>query len=308
MHCVCYRFNDDNNFAKAMSEVLYLQKAINLEAPRLLAAIDKADLSFRERCVGNPARILLLAGWVRCRPRGLDTTIDLRGSQLDVADGVALAELMARHPRLTAVDVRSNESLGEEGVAALGRVLRHTHPMEAVLKLGGSHAPRSLCGVTSIKSTLDVPRSMSAVDAALVATELECCNYAEGVASSMGATTKASKDVAQLNRRSNKDSDWMPLLWAAKVNNVAVATRLLDTGANVDMQESEHQGHSRYSALHWAAVKGHADVATLLLQRGARLDLHDKHGNTPKLLAEKKTHKAMAELLDAAEKAASKKR
>ena len=74
------------------------------------------------------------------------------------------------------------------------------------------------------------------------------------------------------------------------------------------MQESEHQGHSRYSALHWAAVKGHADVATLLLQRGARLDLHDKHGNTPKLLAEKKTHKAMAELLDAAEKAASKKR
>ena len=66
----------------------------------------------------------------------------------------------------------------------------------------------------------------------------------------MGATTKASKDGHQLNRRSNKDTNWLPLIWAAKVNNVAVVTRLLDTGANIDVQESEHNGHDKKSALH----------------------------------------------------------
>ena len=173
-------FNDDNNFADAMSQVLYLQKAINLEAPRLLAALDKAELPFKNLCVGNPARVLLLAGWVLCRPRHLDTAIDLRDSQIKTDEGRALAELMARHPRLTSIDVRGNETLGEAGVAALGQVLRHTHAMEVVQQVSAVRAPRSLCGVNTIKPTLDVPRTMTAVDAALITTELECSNFAEG--------------------------------------------------------------------------------------------------------------------------------
>ena len=38
-------FNNDDNFAMAMSEVLFLQKAINAEAPRLLAMFEAAAVA-----------------------------------------------------------------------------------------------------------------------------------------------------------------------------------------------------------------------------------------------------------------------
>ena len=79
----------------------------------------------------------------------------------------------------------------------------------------------------------------------------------------------------------------------------------------MNLQEGDSGGHSRYTALHCAARMGHIETATLLLERGAKADVLDKHGNTPKNLAEKKgdsTHKAMIELLDKAEQAAASKK
>ena len=42
-------FNDDENFAEAMQQVLYLQKAINAEGPRLHEKLDKPELVFGDR-------------------------------------------------------------------------------------------------------------------------------------------------------------------------------------------------------------------------------------------------------------------
>ena len=67
--------------ASAMQQVLYLQKAINAEAPRLLPTLDQPLLNFRGVQKGSPARTLLLAGWVRCR-LAREVAIDLRDSEV----------------------------------------------------------------------------------------------------------------------------------------------------------------------------------------------------------------------------------
>ena len=214
---------------------------------------------------------------------------------------------MTAHPKIVAVDVRGNETLGEAGCAALITVLK-TKPSDR--GAAATHQPRSICGVTASNSRVDVPRTMPPCDLALLAAELECSNFAEGVGSSMGGKPTGGKEALQLNRRSNQGSDWIPLIWAAKHNHVAIVTQLLETGTKVDLQEPENQAHNKYTGLHWAAQKGHVEMTALLIEKGAKLDTRDKHSNTPKMLAEKKlaaersgaAHlKQVVDLLEAAE-------
>ena len=125
----------------------------------------------------------------------------------------------------------------------------------------------------------------------------------------MGAAPRGASNGSQLHRRSNQPStDWIPLIWAAKANHAVVASRLIDTGTSVNVQESDGQGHSKYGALHWAAMRGHVGLVELLLHRGADVHLRDKHANTPLMLAEKNkkgeaAHKAIVDLLEAAARA-----
>ena len=131
----------------------------------------------------------------------------------------------------------------------------------------------------------------------------QCSNFAEGVAQSMGANVKTSKDGFALHRRSNQSSDWQPLLWAAKVNHQPLATQLIAMGRDINYQEPETGGHTKFCALHYAAHKGHEEMVDLLIERGAKLDLRDKMGKTPKDLAEKKAEPAYKRIVDKLEAA-----
>ena len=121
--------------------------------------------------------------------------------------------------------------------------------------------------------------------------------FAEGVSSAMGA--KKGGGPSTLNRRGGHASgQWQPLIWAAKDNNLLVATRLLDTGTDVNLQEPpDDKSGSCYTALHWAALRGFTGMAALLLKRRANMHVLDKHGNSPLALAEKKGNKEILALL-----------
>jgi ankyrin repeat protein len=84
----------------------------------------------------------------------------------------------------------------------------------------------------------------------------------------MGGKTKGA---TSLNRRgTNSAEQWMPLLWAAKDNNLLIAEALLKRGHDVNKQEPlADKGASGYAPLHWAAQKGHQEMVELLLSRGA---------------------------------------
>lgn len=120
-------------------------------------------------------------------------------------------------------------------------------------------------------------------------------------------------------------ADWQPLLWASKDNNLQATEVLLSPsrrGGPLQINEQEpeksssnkyasapapfgslpaerprHLPPDRYTALHWAAVRGHRQMAELLMANGADHRLKDKHGNTPKTLAEKKGNKAITDIL-----------
>lgn len=65
--------------------------------------------------------------------------------------------------------------------------------------------------------------------------------------------------------------DETPLIVAAGLGNIEIATALLDHGADIDQQD-----HNRRTALHAAAQGGHVDMARLLLERGIRRNVMDK--------------------------------
>ena len=75
-------------------------------------------------------------------------------------------------------------------------------------------------------------------------------------------------------------------------------TRLCADDVN-QQEDTSEKSHNGYAALHCAAQKNYRDMLKLLLDNGATTTLLDKHGNTPKMLAEKKGHKEVIELLDA---------
>ena len=64
-----------------------------------------------------------------------------------------------------------------------------------------------------------------------------------------------------------------PLQWAALNNRVAVASFLLDNGADVSLGDGDKQ-----TALHWACVRGSLPCAELLLRHGAKCKTTDVRG------------------------------
>ena len=111
------------------------------------------------------------------------------------------------------------------------------------------------------------------------------------------------------NRRSAAVAGtWNPLIWAAKVDNIAVAEQLIRDGYDVNEHEDfSDKAMSGYAPIHWAAIKGHLAMLKLLLENGADMNLKDKHGDTPTRKAERKGHKEVLEVLEAHEHATKKK-
>lgn len=98
-----------------MSETLYLQRLLIEQVERFHKNLDSDELVLRKWEARGPARIMLLAAWLRARTnKTTDAAIDLRGAQLTPYDGVQLAKLLHSEKTLTAVDVRHNETLGAE--------------------------------------------------------------------------------------------------------------------------------------------------------------------------------------------------
>ena len=290
-------FNDDENFAHVMQQTLYLQHGIVSEVQRLSA--DSAELNLKGWSMTGPSRILLLAGWVCHRSANKSTggdasmSIDLRDAKLSFSEAEQLAELMRRQERLTSVDVRNNESMGKAGADALAKFLDGS--------AGGGqtssflHVPRSLCGVTPSKSTLEVPKSVPEVELRILCSELTASIFSEGISAGMG---NRSGKAAVLNRRgASAASEWQPFLWAAKENHRQIVELLLDLGADINQQQPNTSSSSQSGALHWAATKGHEDMAKFLIERGIRKDMRDKHNNTALMLAEKKQHAPLVLLL-----------
>lgn len=142
----------------------------------------------------------------------------------------------------------------------------------------------SLCAcpfLAQANSRIDVPKTLNPVDLRIYCAELENSAWAEGVSAAMGAKAKNS---SQLNRRGGTHQtgdSWKPLIWAAKENQVMVATQLLDHGHNVNEQEDmKDKTTSGYSPVHWAAHKGYEQMLNLLLSRGALVNVKDKHGKS----------------------------
>jgi len=285
-------FNNDDNFSKVMQETLYLQRTLTNEIETLRAAIEKPELNLRGWKARGPARIMLLAGWMLARTSLENTFVDLREAELSPEDGVQLARLMSTCPKLTSIDVRGNDTMGERGVKALVEFMAGAKVRTA------NSVPRSLNGVTHSRSQLQIPKQLSVIDCQLLCAELEANVFAEGVSAGMGSKTKGT---ATLNRRGGSASDsWQPLLWAAKDNNLIVASMLLEKGHDINKQESmQDKGLSGYAPLHWAAHKGHLKMVELLLAHSANPALLDKHSNTPKALAEKKGEAEVVALLEA---------
>ena len=75
-------------------------------------------------------------------------------------------------------------------------------------------------------------------------------------------------DSSQLDKKGWRN--WTPLIWAARENQPAVVTLLLDAGADVDAQTDDG-----WTALHSAASCGFASCVQLLCDGGADVFLKD---------------------------------
>ena len=280
-----------------LNEVLYLQRILTSEVKRLETALDRPELNLSGWKARGPSRIMLLAGFMFARTTSVDCLIDLRDSELTPSDGEQLAKLLHECPKLTAVDVRGNESLGHRGSQALVEFMN----LQKALK-NATMVPRSLMGIGGGRSTLNVPKQVPPFEVRMLCAELESSVFSEGVSASMGGS-KGSKATTTLNRRGGHLSDaWQPLIWAAKDGNMTIATYLIDNGHDVNKCEPmQDKGNSAWGPVHWAASKGLQDMLKMLISRGASVLIKDKHGNVPKQLAEKKGLKEIVAILDEAE-------
>ena len=286
---------DSDNFAQVMQQTLELQNGVVKEISRLHAAT--TDLSLRGWKLGGTARVLMLAGWLSFRGDNAvgsvvheTVAIDLRDANLNAIEAVELAELMRRQSRLTSLDVRNNDSIGDVGANALAKTIESYKGIVGV-------TARSICGVSPGSSTLEVPRHLGPIVTRLLCAELGTFVFAAGVGATMGTGSRKDKPAVLHRRGAFAANDWLPLLWAAGENHVELATKMLDLGADINEQQPATQTLHKYSALHAAAQKGNADMVKLLLIRGADTALRDKHGNSALLLAEKKKHTDIISLL-----------
>lgn len=100
---------------------------------------------------------------------------------------------------------------------------------------------------------------------------------------------------ANPSARSHNNLDNEPLHAAcASLDNLDVATLLLDSGADVNARE-----HGGYTPLHQAADGGDEPLATLLLAHGADRSARTDDGKTPRDIAQASGHQALADLLHA---------
>lgn len=239
----------------------------------------------------RPGRCLLVSGWVHqaALKDGPDLTVDLRDSELQPREAEELANLMLRCPRLTSLDVRGNNSIGAEGVAALKRASKGMFASDS--------KPRSLCGLAPDKSTLYVSKDLERFEAMLIAVELESATFAESQAALQGT----SKGPAALRRSAQASSVtgevWSPLMWCVKDNNAALVRQFLSDGADANMRDSKL--YQEYTPLHWAAMRGHKEAAAVLLEHGADPTLKCLRGHTARALAEKNKDAKFVALLDA---------
>lgn len=90
-----------------------------------------------------------------------------------------------------------------------------------------------------------------------------------------------------------------PLFYASMEGNAAIATVLLDNGANVNAgARKTFLTPSGYTALHVADRKGHLEVVKLLLDRKADPHAKDGDGNTPLAEARSNKHDQVVKLLE----------
>jgi len=275
-------FNDDENFNHAVSQALGCKQGVVRGVTRLPMKAETVNLQGWR--MHHPGRALLLAGWLRSMP--LVMSIDLRECALTPAEARALASTAERAPKLVAIDVRKNETMAEvtNGITA-------TAAVEALVKvLKGGGKLRSLCGVTSGNSTLDVPRcELPLVDSLLLAAELEASTWIEGIASDQGVRSTC----ARLMRKGGRDNfiswqdGWYPLIWAAKDGNTALVNSLLDRGTPIDQMEEEKSSQG-FTPLMWAASRGHEATVSLLLRRGANPRIVERHNKNAAMLAEQR--------------------
>ena len=237
--------------------------------------------------------MIMLGGWVISRTNPNEVFIDVNNANLTSDDGMTLAKALRTIPKLTTLDVRGNPDLKGAGLKALIQAMKEEKP---------GH-PRSLCGVSSLNTRLEVPRAWTAeqaVDCALTVAELEGHLYSESVTAGMGG--KVSGESIMLNRRggggSSEKGGWLPLIWAAKVNHLQVAEQLLANGASVNEQEGAGSHSQKFTALHMACYKGHTEFVRMLLAAGADPSIKDVNGNSAQATADKKGIKEIIELVE----------
>ena len=287
-------FNNDDNFANVMAQTLQLQQAVVTQIQKF--NVDVPEVSLKGWKLRGSARILLLAGWCNYRV-GAATgsavhetlSIDLRDSNISTDEALQLAELMKAQPRLTSLDVRGNETMGEAGAEALALFIES--------KTGTGVMPCSVSGVTPGKSTLEVTRSLEPVALRLTCAELRTFVFAEGVSAGMGMAPRKDKPITLNRRGAFAANDWQPLLWAARENHTEIATKLLELGLDINEQQPVTTSSSKFTALHVAAQKGNVEMCRLLLAKGIDKTLRDKHNQTALMLAEKKKHTEICEML-----------
>ena len=149
-----------------MASTLRLQHVLVNEVHRLAQHMEKPELSLRGWRETASSRMVLIAGGVDCRSSQAEVAVDLRDARVTDDEGVILADMLQKVPKLTSIDVRGNPELGEAGIAALCQALRDEKP---------GH-PRSLCGVSPLNTRLDVPRHFTedqSTDLKLIVAELE---------------------------------------------------------------------------------------------------------------------------------------
>ena len=123
-----------------------------------------------------------------------------------------------------------------------------------------------------------------------------------------------------------RDASYTPLTLALIYNQPAIALLLIEKGADVRIARKDgykpitlaaHYGHPEVlkrliekgedvndkmpdgsTPLHHAAVEGHADCVRLLLRHGADATARDKDGETPLDVAQRKSQKAVVEILE----------
>ena len=163
--------------------------------------------------------------------------------------------------------------------------------------VGTGVLPCSVSGVTPGHSILEVTRSLQPVALRLTCAELRTFVFAEGVSAGMGMVPRKDKPITLNRRGAFAANDWQPLLWAARENHVEIASKLLELGDDINEQQPVTTSSSKFSALHMAAQKGNVEMTKLLLDKGIDKTLRDKHNQTALMLAEKKKHVEIVDIL-----------